>query len=110
MLILYRAMELLPLRRRRVRFFRGRSLAPRGLVSAALGGRVRRMLRRKQIGERIAALIYALIHIDAYAGLVAKRLRRGLTRRFLALFAIDWPRSTPVRSATAPAPCFADSS
>lgn len=67
-------------RPRRVRRFRGRSIASRMSVDAIIGMRV------------------------------AKRLLRGLTRRWRAVFAIDWPLSAAVRFGPAPAPFFADRS
>ncbi|MGD9966754.1 MAG: hypothetical protein AB7T59_09555 [Hyphomonadaceae bacterium] len=49
--------------------------------------------------------------VDAIIGMrVAKRLLRGLTRRWRAVFAIDWPLSAAVRFGPAPAPFFADRS
>jgi len=111
LLIVSRALDGLRRRRpRRVRRFRGRSIAPRASVDAIIGMRLKRRLKRRDLGERIAVLIDALLHIDRYAAHVAKRLRRGLTRRWRAVFAIDWPRSAPAPFGPAPAPHIADTS
>jgi hypothetical protein len=110
LLILSRALDMLPCRRRCGRAFRGRSLTPHNFIRAAIGVRMKRKLQGHDIVSRIVALMHALTHIDEYAKLIAKRLRRGLTRRWLALFAIGWPRGTPVLSAPASAPLAADSS
>jgi hypothetical protein len=75
-----------------------------------LGSRVHRMLRQRAVGARIAALIHALQHIDAYAALVAKRLKRGLTRIWLRLFAITPPRTVPLALSAEARTAFADSS
>jgi hypothetical protein len=110
LLIISRALDRLPRRRRRGPAFRGRALTPRSVIRALIGASLRRTFKRKHIGERIFALMHALIHIDDYAARIAKRLRRGLTRRWLALFALNWPHSTLVLSTTKLAPCAADSS
>jgi len=86
-LIIVRAADLARQKRMTRRFLhRGRDLTPRALIRAVIGARVRRMLKRKDAGERIAVLTHALKHIDTYAALVAKRLRGRLTRL--------WPRLT----------------
>jgi hypothetical protein len=112
LLLISRACDLAHARQRRRRLgYRGhRNIAPRGFVNALLGARVRAMLKRKATLERIFALMHALEYVDEYAALVAKRLECGLTRRFLALFAIAWPLAAPIASLAAPAPDFADSS
>ncbi|MGD9982514.1 MAG: hypothetical protein AB7T58_18170 [Hyphomonadaceae bacterium] len=111
LLIVSRAFDAFRWRRpRRVRRFRGRSIAPRTSVDAIIGMRLKRQLKRKHVGERIGVLIHALLNIDAYAAGVAKRLRRGLTRRWLAVFAIAWPLATTVPFGLALTPTFADSS
>jgi hypothetical protein len=91
MLIISRAGELSRVRLRRPRrsfSYRGcRNVLKPGLVNAFIGVRLRRMLHAKCLIERLVALAHALRHIDDYAAIVAKRMRRGLTRRFLHLFA-----------------------
>ena len=113
MLILCRANDLTGFRwrkPRRRRVYRGRDVPSRGAFRALVGVRVRRMLKRKELGERILVLIHAIQHIDHYAALVARRLKRGLTRRFMPLFALPPAPDAPVvMLATLPV-CFADSS
>jgi hypothetical protein len=110
LLIISRARDMLPPRRATGRTFRGRSLTPHSVIRAVIGVRMKRKFKSKDLVERIIALMHALTHIDRYAKLIAKRLRRGLTRRWLALFAIAWPISTPKLSVAAPSSAFADSS
>jgi hypothetical protein len=81
-----------------------------GALRVLLGARVHRWLARKDIGERIAVLIYTLQHLDECAAFVAKRLKRGLTRRWLALFAIEPPRAILLVSLAEPRAIIADSS
>lgn len=112
LLIISRAGELArsrPIRRLRLNY-RGQRRRTCGFVNAILGVRVRGLLKRKSVFDRIASLIEVLRHIDVYAALVAKRLGRGLTRRSLHLFAL-----TPAPDAVLATPiprhaCFADSS
>lgn len=61
---------------------RGRSLLSRGVLRALVGSRLRKALRRKDIRERLAVLLGAIRNIDLYAAPLAKRLRRGLTKRW----------------------------
>jgi hypothetical protein len=75
-------------RRQRISYRGCRNVLKTGFVKAIIGARIRRLLNRKALVERIAALIDALRHVDDHAALVAKRLRRGLTRRCLQLFAL----------------------
>ena len=75
-------------RRPRISYRGCRNVLKTGFITAILGARIRRTLHCKGLVERIAALIDALRHIDEYAVCVAKRLRRGLTRRCLQLFAL----------------------
>lgn len=111
LLIISRAADLSGVRPRRpVRAFRGRRIDWQGAINAAIGARVKRLLKRTHIGERIAVLVHALANLDDYAVLVAKRLRRGMTRRWRVLFAFHWPLSAAVRSLAAPGSTFADSS
>jgi hypothetical protein len=110
MLIISRARDMLPPRRAGARTYRGLSLTPHAVIRAVIGVRMRGQLRRTDIVEHCLALMHALTHIDTFAKLIAKRLRRGLTRRWLALFATVWSRSAPVLSAIAFAPLAADSS
>jgi hypothetical protein len=109
LLIISRANDLAHLRMRRGAIsYRGcRNVLKPGLVNAIIGVRVRRMLKRKGVVERIVTLVQVLRRLDDYAARVAKR---RLTRRFLHLFAL--PPAPPVRLVTLAAPdaIFADSS
>jgi hypothetical protein len=112
LLIISRAGDLAHTRLRRLRFsYRGcRNVLKPGLVNALIGTRVRRMLKRQGLVERIIALVLALRHIDDYAVLVARRIRRGLTRRMLYLFALAPAPDAPVAAFVVSDPRFADSS
>jgi hypothetical protein len=111
-LILSRALDFARLRwpGRYVRAFRGRPIAPRAVVRALIGARVRRMLKRRTIAERIAVFIQALTQIDTYATLLAKRVRRGLTRRLYALFIPPIAPAAPCASLAPTHAVFSDSS
>jgi hypothetical protein len=111
-LILSRARDFARLRwrGRHVRAFRGRPIAPRAVVRALIGARVRRMLKRRTIAERIAVFIQALTQIDTYATLLAKRVRRGLTRRLYALFIPPIAPAAPCASLALMQAAFSDSS
>jgi hypothetical protein len=110
MLIVSRASDFAHVRGvRRLRFsYRGcRIVLKSGLINALVGARVRRLLKRQGVVERIAVLVHALRHIDDYATLVATRIRRGLTRRLSRLFAP--PRALATRLVTLASPnaiCF----
>jgi hypothetical protein len=90
--------------------FRGLAVAPRAVVRALIGARVQKLLKRKDVGDRIAVLLHAIRHIDVYAARVARRMKRGLTRRWRAL--LDWKaaRDALVLTLASPLVCFADSS
>jgi hypothetical protein len=88
--------------RQRISYRGCRNVLKPGFVNAIIGVRMHRILNRKGIVERLCALIRALRHIDDYAAQVAKRLRRGLTRRMLHLFAL--PPAPPSRLTTLAAP------
>ena len=80
-LLIIRAGQLARLRRKRIRYWRhGRALHLSHLQRSALGARVRRTLKHKDIRAWIANLITVLRDLDAHAASLAKRLRRGLTR------------------------------
>jgi hypothetical protein len=101
LLIISRANDLACARmRRRLRLsYRGcRNVLKSGFVNALIGVRLRRLLNRKGLVERIVALVQALRHIDDYAARVAKRLRCGLTRRCFHLFAL--PPASPAPRVT----------
>jgi hypothetical protein len=109
-LLIVRAGELARLRRRRrfTYFKRGRDLRCRHLFRSLIGSRLRRAMKRKHIGARIAVMIHVLRHLDAYARPLAQRMRRRLTR----LWAIT-PRpmpATPLNDAPLLLPALADSS
>jgi hypothetical protein len=92
------------------RAFRGRRLVLRALVRALIGSRVRRLLKRKGLIERIAALVHALKNIDAYARLLTRRLRRGLNRRWPAFSIAPIGPDDRLIPDQAPQTAFADSS
>jgi hypothetical protein len=112
LLIVSRASDLVAarMRRRRISYRGCRNVLRPGFVNAIIGVRVRRLLNRKGVIERIAALVQALHHIDDYAALVAKRLRRGLNRRCLRLFALPPTPATRLVTLAAPDVACADSS
>lgn len=112
MLILSRANDFARKRQRRqVRAFRGRRIVARGgALRALLGARLHRALNRKSLAERLAALIHALQHIDAYAAHVAKRLKRGLTRRWRYLLDLERAPNARLSTRAAPTPCAANTS
>jgi hypothetical protein len=92
-----------PRRRRRIISYRGcRNVLRPGFINAALGVELKHALHRKGLIERIAALVQALHQIDDYAIIVAHRIRRGLTRRMLHLFAL--PPTPAARLVTLAAP------
>jgi hypothetical protein len=108
-LILIRAAEIAGLRRKRLRFFKhGRDLRRRHFMRSVLGSKLRRALRHRDPIARIAILIDALTHLDAWATRFAKRLRCGFMRL--------WSRApAPMTAeallgAPAPSPACADSS
>ena len=108
-LILLRAGEIAGLRRRRLLFFkRGRDLRRRHLMRSILGSKLRRALHHRDPIARIAILIDALTHLDAWASRFAKRLRCG----FMRLWSIA-PAATPAMALLGPPaspPACADSS
>ena len=81
-LILLRAADIAGLKRkRRPLFFKhGRDLRRRHFMRSILGSRLRRALNHRDPIARIAVLIDALTHLDAWAARFAKRLRCGFGR------------------------------
>jgi hypothetical protein len=112
MLMLSRAADLARLRARKryASAHRGRSLARRGRVRAIMGSYARRALKRPTINARIAALIEAIRSIDLYAAHIAKRMRRGQTRRYMDTFALTPALSTPLAPLCEPQAAITDSS
>ena len=113
LLIISRANDLAytRMRRRQRLSYRGcRNVLMPGIVNALIGVRLRRRLNRKGLIERIATLVQALHHIDDYAAIVAKRIRRGLTRRCLQLFALPPAPAARVITLAAPDAICVDSS
>ncbi|HYD87470.1 MAG TPA: hypothetical protein VEA80_08355 [Vitreimonas sp.] len=105
-LMIVRAAELARLRLPKVP--RRRPPVRRHYFRSLLGSRLRRLMKRKDLPARIAVLIDVLRNLDDYAAILAKRLKRRLTR----LFPI---RGVPVSSALlqgapAPQPACADTS
>jgi hypothetical protein len=97
-------------RRQRISYRGCRNVLKPGFVNAIIGVRIRRMLNRKGVVQRISALIQALHHIDDHAAYVARRLRRGLTRRYLHLFALPQAPAKRLVTLAAPETICADSS
>ena len=98
-------------RRRQIISYRGcRNVLKPGIVNALIGVRLRRFLNRKGLIERIAALVQALHHIDDCASIVAHRMRRGLNRRMLHLFALPPAPAARIVTLTAPDAICVDSS
>ena len=86
-----------------------RRTRPRNLLRAAVGARLRRRLRHRDLRARLAALTRALADIDAAARDLVPRLERRLTR--LHAIVLVRPPHTPARSvAPRHAPCPADTS
>jgi hypothetical protein len=113
LLIISRANDFVyaPTRRRLCVSYRGcRNSLKSGFVNAMIGVRIKRMLHAKGVIERISALMHALRHIDDFAIVVAYRLRRGLTRRQLHLFALPPAPDTRVVTLAAPDAICVDSS
>lgn len=86
-----------------------RRTRPRQLVRAAIGSRLRRALRHRDIAARFAVLAHALANLDALVAGFMRRARRGLTRLYPITLAA--PPADAVRSsAPPPAACAADTS
>ena len=108
-LMIIRAGELARMRRRTLRFHkRGRDLRLGHLYRRVLGSKLRRALKRKDIAARVLTLIDVLRNLDRYAGLLAVRLRRRLTRLW-PIVAIQQP-AIALHGAPARLPPLADSS
>jgi hypothetical protein len=100
-----------PRRRRHRISYRGcRNVLKTGFSNAMIGARIKRKLHRRGLVERIAALVGALRHIDDYAAPVAERIRRGLTRRMLHLFALPPAPDATIVTLAAPDAICVDSS
>ena len=109
-LMVVRAGELARMRRpKRHRLVRhGRSLLRRHLYRSLLGSRLRRMMKRKALVDRVTVLIDVLRNLDAYAQLLAKRMKRRLTRIF-SIAPAPMP-AAPLYGPPAPSPACADTS
>jgi hypothetical protein len=108
-LMLVRAFELARLRPRKLRFWRyGRDLRPRHLTRSLLGSRLHRVLKPKDPAMRMANLIAVLRDFDFYAGQLALRMKRRLTRLWPILPAPE--PAEPLITLASPAPTFSDSS
>lgn len=112
-LILARAAEITSFRARQAPCWR--APAPRGFrrhqaktLRAAIGSRLRRVLKRGHDDERLACLLAALAEIDAHARRLVRRLKCGLTR--LRALVVCAPPVERVSSAGAAAPLFLDTS
>jgi hypothetical protein len=80
-LILIRGGELAGYNRNRPCFFKcGRDLRRAHVLRSICGSKLRQALDHRDPIARIAILIDALTHLDAWAARFAKRLRRGITR------------------------------
>jgi hypothetical protein len=108
-LMVVRAAELARRRRRKRNFWRyGRDLTPRHLIRSLVGSRLRRVLKPRDVAARIAILTEVLRNLDAFAQLLAKRMRRGLTRLWPIIAAPS--AAPPLATLAAPAPALVDSS
>ena len=94
-LMIIRAVELARLRRpKRFRFYRyGRSLLRPHFIRSLLGSRLRRLIRHKDLHNRIIALFDVLRRMDNYAAMLGARMKRRLTRLH---------RSAPARTPATP--------
>lgn len=81
-LIVVRAGDFARLKRNgRVLYFKhGRDLRRANLVRSVIGSQLRRALDDRDPSKRVATLIEALTHLDAWAARFAKRLRCGFKR------------------------------
>ncbi len=109
-LLIVRSMELVGVRPKpRLRNWRyGRDLRRRHYFRSLIGGRLRRVMGGKHLAATIAALVDILRNLDVYAGRLAQRMRRLLTRLFPILAGPGPAAFIPAPPACAPAP--ADSS
>ena len=108
-LILVRAAELAGYNRNRPCFFKyGRDLRRAQLLRSICGSKLRRALDHSDPIARIAILIDALTHLDAWAARFAKRLRRRITRLW-AIMPAPTPALALAGALALPPPC-ADSS
>jgi hypothetical protein len=108
-LIILRAGELARLRRSKHNYWRcGRDIRPPHIFRSVIGARLRRALTHKDAHVWIANLIAVLRSLDAHAALLAKRLRRGLTRLWPVLRRIA--PATALLGPPASSPAFPDSS
>ncbi|WP_395646502.1 hypothetical protein [Terricaulis sp.] len=109
-LIILRAAERARLHRRgKISFHKhGVDLRPRHLRRSAIGARIRRALKHRDAGQRIARLAAALRALDVWAALFARRLARRLTR--LWAIAAQPSAAEPLAASVARTPCVADTS
>lgn len=108
-LAVIRAAELARPRSRTATFFkRGRDLRRRHLLRSVIGSRLRRSLKHRTLGVRVARLIAVLRDLDSFAHALAKRFRRRLTRLW-PVMAIP-ARADVIHGPPAPSPALADSS
>jgi len=87
---------------------RGEDVRRQHIVRSALGARLRRKLRHKDVCVWLAQLVHVLRNLDTHAGPLAKRLRHGLTRLWRT-----WTQSAAAPltlGPPAPPPAFSDSS
>ncbi|WP_395645434.1 hypothetical protein [Terricaulis sp.] len=109
-LIILRAAELVRLHRRgRMSFHKhGADMRPRHLRRSVIGSRIRRALKHRDAGQRIAILITALKTLDVWAARLAQRLGRRVTKLW-AIAACAGEREALAVGA-APTLCLADTS
>ncbi|HYD88415.1 MAG TPA: hypothetical protein VEA80_13145 [Vitreimonas sp.] len=105
-LLIIRAVEVARLRM--PNFRRRRPPVRRHYIRSLLGSRLRRMIKRKDVPARIAALIDVLRRLDHYAALLGARMKRRLTRLF-PIAPAPMP-AAPLCGALAAAPAYADTS
>jgi len=78
-LIISRAVDFISIRWRRGSGGGGKLKA--GHIRAVVGARLCRLLKRRDVLDCVRALLNVLLNLDAHAKSVAKRMKRGLSRR-----------------------------
>jgi hypothetical protein len=108
-LIIVRGAELAGFNRNRPCFFKyGRDLHRPHVLRSICGSKLRQALDHRDPIARIAILIDALTHLDAWAARFAKRLRGGITRLWSIIPAPT--RADAILGPPASQPACADSS
>lgn len=80
-LIISRAVDFISVRWRTGAAQGGGGKLKAGHIRAVVGARICRLLNRKDVLDCVRALLNVLLNLDAHAKSVAKRMKRGLSRR-----------------------------